>query len=181
MKIGAVILAAGEGKRFGSNKLLANIKGKVVVQYVLDAVNMERVIVVGKYAKDLVEVIKNDVVIYNPRWSEGISTSLKLGIRFFLDYDGVLVALGDMPFITRETVNSITSKFSNECEAVVPTYRGMWGNPVILSKSLFPDVMKIEGDIGAKVVLRQREKICKVELGEEVVKDIDTISDLPSS
>ncbi|BDC18144.1 nucleotidyltransferase family protein [Acidianus sp. HS-5] len=178
MKIGAVILAAGEGRRFGKNKLLEKINGKTIIEHVLSNVDMERAIIVGKYAQELFPYLKNEIVIYNPKWMEGISTSIKLGLRFFQNYDGVLIALGDMPFVKTEDIHKIIDSFNSECNAIIPTYKETWGNPVILSKKIFDKVMEINGDVGAKKILKNMKNLCFVECSKGVIIDIDTINDL---
>nr|CBT17223.1 GT-2-like glycosyltransferase [Acidianus ambivalens] len=178
MKIGAVILAAGESKRFGKNKLLEKINGKSIIENVLENVDIERVIVVGKYAEELLPYLKNEIVIYNPKWKEGISSSIKLGLRFFQNYDGVLIVLGDMPFVKREDIHKIINAFNPDCNAVIPTYKGNWGNPVLLSRKIFDKVMTITGDEGAKKILKSTENLCFVECDYGVIIDIDTVNDL---
>ncbi|QKR01103.1 nucleotidyltransferase family protein [Metallosphaera tengchongensis] len=177
--IGAVILAGGDSTRFGKNKLLVKLKGVPILLRVISAIPQPRIIVAGKYAVDIIAQFPDEIVIYNPNWTLGMSTSLKLGLRYFQDKDGVLVALGDMPLLTREIVEKIVSSYTNNCVAVVPTYKGKWGNPVILSRALFSEVEKLQGDVGAKNILRRKmENICFVETGEEVLIDVDTEADL---
>ncbi|MFP3162419.1 MAG: nucleotidyltransferase family protein [Acidianus hospitalis] len=178
MKIGAVILAAGESKRFGKNKLLEKINGKSIIENVLENVDIERVIIVGKYAEELLPHLKNEIIIYNPKWKEGISSSIKLGLRFFQNYDGVLIVLGDMPFVKREDIHKIINTFNSDCNAVIPTYKGNWGNPVLLSRKIFDKVMTITGDEGAKKILKSTENLCFVECDYGVIIDIDTVNDL---
>ncbi|MCY0884243.1 MAG: nucleotidyltransferase family protein, partial [Acidianus infernus] len=178
MKIGAVILAAGESKRFGKNKLLEKINGKSIIENVLENVDIERVIVVGKYAEELLPYLKNEIVIYNPKWKEGISSSIKLGLRFFQNYDGVLIVLGDMPFVKREDIHKIINTFNLDCNAVIPTYKGNWGNPVLLNRKIFDKVMEITGDEGAKKILKTTENLCFAECDYGVIVDIDTVNDL---
>lgn len=181
MRIGAIILAAGEANRFGSNKLIKEVYGVPIIRRVVSAVEgIDKVIVVGKYYQELMRILEDQVVLYNPYWSKGMSTSLKLGIRFFQDYDGVIVLLGDMPFITRDTVNRIIQSFTVDCDMVVPTHKGVRGNPVLLHKRTFPLIMNLEGDIGARAIMDKVKKICYVESGEEVLIDVDTPSDLTS-
>ena len=181
MRIGAVILAAGEARRFGSNKLIQKVEGVPIIKRVIEAAKgLDRVIVIGKYYDELMKLLEDEIVIYNPFWKEGISSSLKLGIRFFQDYDGVIVLLGDMPLVTKDTVSRIISNFSADCDMVVPTYMGKRGNPVLLNRSTFGLVMKLEGDIGARAILDKVKKVCYVECGKEVIIDVDTPSDLAS-
>jgi len=179
MKIGAVVLAAGEGRRFGGNKLLAIVGGEPVITRVLRALDgIERVVVVGAHVEELMQYLRSEVVIYNPNYREGMSTSIKLGLRFFQDYDAVLIVLGDMPLITRETINKIINTYHEGCTAVIPTHKGLRGNPVLIHRSLFNELMRLRGDVGARELLRDRADVCYVECGPEVIMDIDTLDDL---
>lgn len=181
MRIGAVILAAGESKRFGRNKLTEYFNGKPIIRRVIDSVNfLDKVVIVGKYAEELLKYVNDQVVIYNPRWEMGMSESIKLGVRFFQDYDGVLIVLGDMPLLNEETVRKIVSTFRSECSAVVPIYNNIRGNPVLISRNLYNELMKLEGDIGAREILKNRKDLCLVECGKEIIVDVDTESDLIS-
>jgi molybdenum cofactor cytidylyltransferase len=179
MKIGAVVLAAGEGRRFGGNKLLAIVGGEPVITRVLRALDgIERVVVVGAHVEELMQYLRSEVVIYNPNYREGMSTSIKLGLRFFQDYDAVLIVLGDMPLITRETINKIINAYHEGCTAVIPTHKGLRGNPVLIHRSLFNELMRLRGDVGARELLKGRADVCYVECGPEVIMDIDTLDDL---
>ena len=181
MKIGSVILAAGEAKRFGRNKLLVNFNGKPIIKIVIEAVSfLDRVIIVGRYAEELLPYLKDEIVIYNPRWRFGISESIKLGLRFFQDYDAVLIVLADMPLLTQDTIKRIISAYRPECSAIIPVYQGIRGNPVLISRILYSQLMKLEGDIGAREILKNRKDVCFVEAGKEVIVDVDTESDLIS-
>ncbi len=179
MRIGAIVLAAGEGRRFGGNKLTIPIGGEPVITRVLKALtSIDRVVIVGAYAEELMQYLRNEVVIYNPNYREGISTSIKLGLRFFQDYDAVLIVLGDMPLITRETISKIINAYHEGCTAVIPTYKGLRGNPVLIHRSLFNELTRLKGDVGARELLRDRADVCYVECGPEVIMDIDTPDDL---
>jgi len=179
MKIGAVVLAAGEGRRFGGNKLLVTVGGEPIITRVLRALDsIERVVVVGAHVEELMQYLRSEVVIYNPNYREGMSASIKLGLRFFQDYDAVLIVLGDMPLITRETINKIINAYREGCTAVIPTHKGLRGNPVLIHRSLFNELMRLKGDVGARELLRDRADVCYVECGPEVIMDIDTLDDL---
>ncbi|ADN50456.1 nucleotidyltransferase family protein [Vulcanisaeta distributa] len=179
MRIGAVVLAAGEGRRFGGNKLLVRVGGEPVIVRVLRALSgLDRVVVVGAYASELMPYLTNEVVIYNPYYRDGMSTSIRLGLRFFQDYDAALIVLADMPLITNETVSRIINAYRNGCSAVVPVHNGVRGNPVLIHRTLFPELMRLSGDVGAREILRNRSDVCTVECGPEVLIDIDTVNDL---
>jgi molybdenum cofactor cytidylyltransferase len=179
MTIASIILAGGEAKRFGKNKLVEKINGKEIILRVLDAVPTEdRAIIVGKYWEDILKLIQNEIVIYNPFWRNGLSSSLKLGIKFFYNYDAVMVFLGDMPLITKDISRKIIQSFEETCIAIVPTYSEIWGNPVILRKNIFDEIMQLSGDKGAKDILKKKKNVCTIEIGKEVLTDVDTESDL---
>ncbi|MFB6471073.1 MAG: NTP transferase domain-containing protein [Vulcanisaeta sp. AZ3] len=179
MRVGAIVLAAGEGSRFGGNKLLSVVNGEPVIIRVLKALEgLERVVVVGAYAEELMPYLRGEVVIYNPHYREGMSTSIRLGLRFFLDYDAVLIVLSDMPLITKDTVTRILSTYHDGCSAVIPTHNGLRGNPVLIHKTLYGELMRVRGDVGAREILRGRSDVCLVECGPEVLIDIDTPNDL---
>ncbi len=177
MDVGVVILAAGEGRRFGGNKLLIRLEGVPVLRRALVPFEgMDRVIVVGRYADEIIHEMKDEVILYNPRWREGMSTSIKIGVRFMKDHEYIIVALGDMPFITPEDLNKLIS--SDVEEAVVPTHKGRRGNPVIFkTSSLLKFMERIHGDEGMRSVLEEM-RVKTVECGEGVVRDIDTPADL---
>ncbi|WP_243677810.1 NTP transferase domain-containing protein [Vulcanisaeta distributa] len=70
------------------------------------------------------------------------------------------------------------SAYRDGCSAVVPTHNGVRGNPVLIHRTLFPELMRLSGDVGAREILRGRADVCTVECGPEVLIDIDTASDL---
>lgn len=171
MKIGAIVLAAGEGRRFGGNKLLAKVGDEPVILRVLKALSgFDRVVIVGgAYVNELMPYLSNEVIIYNPYYRDGMSTSIRLGLRFFQDYDAVLIVLTDMPLITNEVVSRIVSAYHDGCSAVVPTHNGIrGGNPVLIHRVLFPELTRLSGDVGAREILRGgRVDVCTVECGPE--------------
>jgi len=180
MDVGAVVLAAGEGKRFGGNKLLSFFNGEMVLRRViLSLEGIERVMIVGKYAEEILKEFKNEVIVYNPMWREGMSTSIKLGVRFMKDHEYVLIALGDMPLVSREDIRKILSRDVED--AVVPTHDGKMGNPVLFrTSSLLKHIDKISGDEGMRKVIKEM-KTSTVECGIGVIKDVDTRDDLKCS
>lgn len=82
MNIGVIILAAGEGKRFGGDKLFAKIDNIPIIMRTIGIYeDLEKVIIVGKYVNELIPLLMDQIVIYNPFWKEGISTSIKLACK----------------------------------------------------------------------------------------------------
>jgi molybdenum cofactor cytidylyltransferase len=178
VKVGAVLLAAGGSKRFGGNKLLQLVEGEPIILRSLRALEgLERVVVVGARYMEIMRYLEGEVVIYNPRWSEGLSTSVKLGLRFFCSYDAVVFHLADMPLVTKHTITKLLQNVRDECDAVVPIHAGKKGNPVVITKRIFPLAESIKGDVGFREVLAQ-VRVCEVTTGPEVLLDVDTPDDL---
>ena len=116
--------------------------------------------------------------IVNPRFADGLSTSLQAGIQALdTDVDGVLVILADMPSITAANIAKLTDAFKHAgATAVVrASDHGKRGNPVILPRSVFGEVMKLRGDVGAKPIVEGFEgRVIDVEIGAAASQDVDT-------
>jgi molybdenum cofactor cytidylyltransferase len=188
-QIAAVVLAAGQSSRMGHNKLTANLGGAPLVRHAVEAAaasHVSRTIVVtGKDASLVQDALKGLSVsfVHNPDYRLGLSTSLKTGIRAVPeDYDGAVVLLGDMPGIRTQIIDKLIAAFNpEEGRAIsVASHKGKRGNPVLWSRRFFPEMLALEGDIGAKHVMAANEElVCEVEAGtDDPLIDIDTPEDL---
>jgi len=174
MDIRGIILAGGLSTRMGKNKLSLKIKDKPIIDYVIDNAKnsklMDLVVVWGKY-----EVQTDIKKVYNPNYAQGMSTSIIEGIKGF-NGDGVMIILGDMPFISSEIMNKLLSAFES-CgkNIVVPRYEGKRGNPVIIGSKYFFNLLENKGDKGAReIIARNLGDIEWVEsLDDSVLVDID--------
>ena len=184
-RIGAIVLAAGLSSRMGRNKLLADIDGKPLVRRAVEAAaarSVDPIIVVsGNAARDTVAALAGlrVTVVDNPDYRNGLSTSLKCGLRALPDNcDGVIVLLGDMPAITPALVDKLVAAFDpSENRAIcVATHQGKRGNPVLWARQFFPDMLLLEGDVGAKhLMAANSELVCEVESADNApLIDIDT-------
>jgi molybdenum cofactor cytidylyltransferase len=192
-EIAGVVLAAGASRRMGKdNKLLAEIDGKPMVAHVVDAViaaGLSPVVVVTGHDSDAVEaaLVGRDVaLVHNPDYDEGLSASLKTGVRALpSDVAGALVCLGDMPRITPKHLRKLVSAFDPEegRKIVVPTTRGKRGNPILWSAEYFAEMQSLAGDVGAKHLIGEHaEAICEVALEDEAIfTDIDTPRELEAA
>ncbi|HTX31412.1 MAG TPA: nucleotidyltransferase family protein [Solirubrobacteraceae bacterium] len=178
--IAGLILAAGEGTRFGPEpKLLAELDGRPLVEYAIRAqcgvAELERVaVVLGAHADELrsrVDFGRAEVVVCE-NWSDGQSASLRRGLSELHDAAKVIVTLGDEPLITSELV----ARFVAEAPGARAVYNGRPGHPVVLGPDQIRRVMALDGDRGARDVLGDGPKI---ELGEaKAGQDVDTKEDL---
>lgn len=184
--IAAIILAAGTASRFGEQKLLAPLEGKPLIRWTVEQVlasQVEEVVVVlGKEAGAVREALRGLPVrfLLNPRYQEGMSCSLQAGIRS-LDpaIKAALVVLGDQPQVTASIINGLIETYrASKKPIVVPVYEGVRGNPVLFDASLFPEVMAVTGDQGAREVIdKDPERVASVPYPFPMPRDVDTQDD----
>ena len=184
-RIGAIILAAGTSSRMGRNKLLVEIDGEPLVRRVAAAVCASRaspvVVVAGGEAASIRAALTGIPVsiVSNPDYREGLSTSLRTGVREMPnDCDGAVVVLGDMPGVSGTLVDRMIDTFDPDenCEICVATSGGKRGNPVLWGRRFFANLLGIAGDVGAKHLIAENEEIvCEVEAPDDgPLTDIDT-------
>ena len=179
--IAGLILAAGEGTRFGPEpKLLAELDGRPLVEHAIRAQcavpQLERVVVVlGAHAEELrlrVDFARAEVVECES-WHEGQAASLRRGLSALRDASKVIVTLGDEPLITSELV----ARFVAEPPGARAVYNGRPGHPVVLGPDQIRRVMSVDGDRGARDVLGDGPRI-ELGGGEDLGRDVDTKADL---
>ena len=189
MNISATILAAGSSKRMGNiNKLLLLYEGKSLISIACDTLINSKIkpilVITGFEHKKITNSLPKsiDSVICNDNWSEGISTSINLGISSLPDMiDGNMIVLADMPLIKVETINKLREAFvkHNGEKIIYADYLGRQANPVIFPKKYFDDIQSLKGDIGCKKIINQN-KINSLGIAidsSEVIFDCDTEED----
>jgi molybdenum cofactor cytidylyltransferase len=184
--IAAVVLAAGRSSRMGGpNKLLEKIGGRPLVRIVAEAAvasTARPVIVVTGHQRERVEAALAGLRVrfaHNAHFVDGLGTSLKAGIAAVpAEADGAIICLGDMPQVDAALIDRLIGAFDPDkgALAVVPTINGHRGNPVVWSRRFFPDLMAVEGDVGARHLIgRYAEAVTEVPLaGTAALTDIDT-------
>ncbi len=188
MKIKPIILAAGFGRRFGENKLLAQIKGKPMVCHVIDkAVNLSNrgvfsaPLVVTQY-KEIENLCKEKNIdfIFNLNAEKGISTSIKTAVSHIKDADFYMFFTADQPFLKEETIENFVKAFKKSgAELGCVESSGSWGNPALFSIAYKNSLLLLEGDTGGKKILhRYKEKVFLFSVDKREVFDIDSKTDL---
>jgi len=184
--IAAVVLAAGRSTRMGGpNKLLAEIGGRPLVRIAVEQALASRakpVIVVTGHERERVEAALKGLpvqFVHNPDFATGLGGSVRTGIAAVpAAADGAIVCLGDMPQVDAALIDRLIAGFAPEqgALAVVPTIDGQRGNPVLWSRRFFPDLMAIEGDVGARnLINRYGEAVVEVPVtGKGALVDVDT-------
>jgi len=184
-RIAAIVLAAGLSSRMGTNKLLAILGGKPLVRHAVEAATASSaqcvIVVSGNGASEVEQVLSSltPLFVKNRDYSKGLSSSLKAGLSAVpLDYDGALVILADMPGVTDTLLDKLIAAFDPvEGRAIcVPTSNGKRGNPVLWARRFFPEMMTLEGDVGARHLIgHYSELVCEVEADDDgPLTDIDT-------
>ncbi|MFN3891820.1 MAG: NTP transferase domain-containing protein [Beijerinckiaceae bacterium] len=189
-RIGAIILAAGQSSRFRAadpsapSKVVAPLAGKPLVRHVAEAAlaaRLDPVIVVTGFAREHAEgaLPGLDVrLVHNPDHATGLASSLRAGVAALpAGTEGAAILLADMPKISAGLIGTLARIFQENphAAAVVPCLHGQRGNPVIIRASLFEDVARLQGDVGARPLLQGRSDVIEVAISDESVAfDVDT-------
>ena len=187
--IAGIILAAGEGKRINRDKLTLPLGSRMMIDWVLKAAaesRLDKIILVAK--PDDYEIIEagkryGTVIVLNPDYKEGMSTSIKkalLELEKYKKIEGFCVLLGDQPFITPDTINQLIEVFHRgKKEIIVPSYQGKSGNPVLFDIAWKENFMRISDDVGGRVLIKMYpEKVRKIEMSDNTILfDIDREED----
>jgi molybdenum cofactor cytidylyltransferase len=178
--IGGLVLAAGAGTRFGDQpKQLAELNGRPLLEWAVraqcDAPALQRVVVVlgagaeriraaGRFGRAEVVVCEN--------WERGQSASLRRGLTALADADAVVVTLGDAPLVSA----ALVQRFAGEPPGTRAVYDGRPGHPVVLGAEQIAALTRVDGDVGARELLRDAPVI---EVGHLCSgRDVDTPEDL---
>ena len=159
LRVGGIILAAGEGRRFGGPKQLAMLDGRPLIEHALRAMlavpSIDPVVVVlGAHADRIraeADLRGADIVVCD-NWADGQSASLQAGVAALGDVEAAVVTLADQPFISPEVIAGVLDQRGRHL-AVRATYDSRPGHPVLLERRLLDHVSELDGDIGARKLL----------------------------
>ncbi len=183
-----IVLAAGTSSRMnGLLKAILPFDGKHMLRCVVESAlnsSLDRVVVVLGNAFEIISKvvpITGAEVVFNPEFSTGQSSSLRAGLSAVgQTCDGALFLLGDQPLVDSAVIDAVVEKFrQTRMPIVVPTHSGKPGNPVLFARSLFPEIMRLRGDVGARSLIAEHKKlIATVEVANDSIHlDIDTWED----
>jgi molybdenum cofactor cytidylyltransferase len=167
LPVGGVVLAAGFASRMGRNKLLLEIGDQPLVLHVIEAASDGGChVVTAVYSDDAVRdaIGRTATCVRNPDAARGQSSSLQVGLQSMPEeIAGALVMLGDQPLVGARTVTMLLRAWRREGArpAVAATYgdRSAWRPPVLIDRSLWPDVMSLDGDAGARQLFADRPEL----------------------
>jgi molybdenum cofactor cytidylyltransferase len=188
--ISAILLGAGESKRMKVNKLFLPWGRETVFEHCFNTLLRSKageiIVVLSKQNEEMKErfkkrsasATKKVKVTFNRYYKRGMSTSIHKGL-LVMDprSEGILISLGDQPFLKTRTINVLLRAFQQRKGGiVVPSFQGMKGHPVIFHRMFRKELLKLRGDTGGKPILLKYSKLIKTlpVRSEGVIKDIDT-------
>jgi molybdenum cofactor cytidylyltransferase len=185
----AVVLAAGAGVRFGGRKLLAPFEGDVLLAAALRSARAAPVravtLVTGSYAEAVAEAASRldpaVRIVHAADHAEGLAASLRAGVASLPpEVEAAFVFLGDMPRVPPAVLAPLADAVARGAPAAAPIYAGRRGNPVVLGRALFPAVLTLTGDRGARALLDGLgERLALVDSPDDgVLFDVDRPEDL---
>lgn len=186
--VAVAILAAGRGERFGGDrpKALTELRGRPLVTWALDAAVGSGlrpiVLVVGHQAAKVGDVAPEGVGVVPARhWKRGISHSLRAALdalEGWAQVQAVCIGLADQPRVGAEAYRRLAAAYDDGATLAVATYGDARGNPVLLARTLWAEARRLDGDEGARALMRTHPVVgvpCD-DTGDP--RDVDTLEDL---
>jgi molybdenum cofactor cytidylyltransferase len=193
-RVVGILLAAGEGARFGGDKLLAPIATPAALGAADTPLGVAA-------ARNLIDAVPDCIAVVRPRDArlaamlsaagmrvvpcasagDGMGATLACGVNAAADADGWVVALADMPWIAPATIRAIANSLAAGAAIVAPSYRGQRGHPVGFSREYRDALASLTGDAGARSVLKRNpDRLTWIDVDDPgVLRDVDTRADLP--
>ena len=187
-----IILAAGMSTRFGEPKQLQKLKDRYLLVWVLDAALSSQleglILVLGLHFEAIRKALAGSLrhprlrVVFNPKFAKGQSESLRTGLaQVKSDFPSAMFLLGDQPLMNSKVIDLLLDRFwASPQDICVPVCRGQRRNPAIFSRVFFDRLMAIEGDRGARELIRAHPgSVLAVEIDDPACfSDVDTEKDL---
>ena len=164
--IGVIILAAGASSRLGTPKQLLFYYGNTLVQHACEAaINANAgavTVVLGANAGLIQEALNNNAAhtVINTGWQEGIASSIRHGIKTFTQLnplaEAVVLLLADQPYVTTASLKHLITTYQATGKHIVASaYGDSFGTPALFHKNIFPELLQLTGDAGAKSIIRR--------------------------
>lgn len=187
--IGIIILAGGGSRKLGTPKQLVEFHGQSLLRRaVATALSCEcehTIVVLGSRAEEIAGELDDTSIeiVVNAEWANGIASSLKAGLKRLTESDpppdAVIIMLSDQPFVNERTIRSLIDAYRASGKLIIASeYDGVFGVPALFDREVFDELLALEGDAGARVVIRQSppERIATIR-APEAAFDVDTPED----
>lgn len=183
-EITGLLLAAGQSRRFGGNKLLAQYRHQPLVLHSAASLSpCDRIIAVVRADDTALQKLLENAGIesaINARAERGMGSSIACGVKASHGSDGWCILPADMPNIPFRVTQLLMLALHNNAALAAPYYRGIRGHPAAFDHSFFEALQALDGDRGARAILEQHgEKIVRLDVDEAgILEDIDTPREL---
>ncbi len=186
--IGVILLAAGASSRLGTPKQLLAYAGQTLLQYSLqvakDSVAGPIVVVLGAQADTIKSEVNNtDVhIVVNEDWSEGMASSIRYGVKALLEsnpgIEGAILMVCDQPYVTASVLKELIAAHQKTGKPIITCgYAHTYGPPTLFHKSMFSELLQLQGDVGARSILGKHTDQVEIISFPEGTVDIDTPAD----
>ncbi|THU31625.1 nucleotidyltransferase family protein [Niastella caeni] len=182
-----VILAAGASTRLGRPKQLLPWQGKTLLQHAVKTaltITTHPVVVTGSNADQLVAALNPTQVqiVYNPAWEEGIASSIRCGLQALLNRtptpEQVIFMVCDQPFVSPDLLLDLINEQQKSGKTIVASaYGGTLGIPALFEKAMFPQLIDLQGDTGARKIMQQHPEHTTSVPFPQGDFDIDTVAE----
>jgi len=188
MNVGAVILAAGSSSRMGTPKQILQFEGSSLLRRAtlaaLGAKCRPVVVVTGAHAElcrrelDGFEVAE----AFNPKWETGMGSSVRVGIECLMNIDadiaGAVLLLCDQPHVTSDLISTLVATHHTTGSPIIASaYAGSFGVPALFSRTLFKELVQLDGTSGAKEIIKRHASDAHLLPLPECETDVDTPDD----
>ena len=181
-----ILLAAGQSSRFGSNKLIYPVFDYTPMLLLaaakLVSVLPDSIVVINRalipFTPQLEQMGMR--VVINEQAEQGMGSSIACGVRASDDASGWLIMLADMPYIKTETIKLLADKLNSGGRMVAPTLDQQRGHPVGFSQCYKNELLALNGDIGARQVIKNHQSQLElVSINDAgAITDVDQVSDV---
>lgn len=183
---GIIILAAGASRRMGTPKQLLKIDNQTLIERAISLTqaleNQQTVVVLGANAEKISPHIPSQEkvnLIINEHWQQGMGTTLKAGMEFFLrqakSFTAIIVMVCDQPYLTTEKLQQLIIKYQETKAAIIATkYNQIKGVPALFDKRMFPKLITLNKDEGARKIIKNYDGVVATVDFPKGMIDLDT-------
>jgi molybdenum cofactor cytidylyltransferase len=182
-----IVLAAGSSSRLGLPKQLLQYGDKsllrIIVEKALLVHPLEVIVVLGFEAERMANELEDLAlrIVINRAWREGVASSLRAGVNSVsAQAKGALISLCDQPAVTPELFRNLISICTVEKPIAATEYNHVLGVPACYQRSVFPELLLLQGDTGAKYVIASDKARVAAYPFPEAALDVDTLGDIPN-